>query len=404
MIIRARAVVTMNGEPIANGAIVIQGNRITDVGPWPEVRARHAGEAVDLGEQALLPGLINAHCHLDYTLLRGAIPPQPSFTSWIEAINARKAALAPADYVRSIKAGFAEAAAFGTTTIANLEAFPELIAEVGEVPVRTWWFAEMIDLRAPVVVAEVLSKLEKTVRGPGGVGLAPHAPFTASRKLYSETAALAATRNLPVTTHLAESAEEMAMFRDGSGRLFDFLKGIGRPMGDCDGATPFELLAKTGLFDTRWIVAHLNELAVDDLELLSRAPRFHIVHCPRSHAYFGHAPFAFRKLRALGFNICLGTDSLASNRDLSLFAEMRQLWKTEPALRAHELLEMVTVNAGAAFGQVGTLGQIRFGALADLIALPFGGAMEEVSDAIVSFAGQRPWLMVDGERIAHAHE
>ena len=397
MIIRARAVVTMDGKPIANGAIVIQGNRITDVGPWPEVRARHTGAAVDLGERALLPGLINAHCHLDYTLLRGAIPPQTSFTSWIEAINARKAALGPADYVRSIKAGFAEAAALGTTTIANLEAFPELVAQVGEAPVRTWWFAEMIDVRAPVAVAEVLGKLEKTVRGPGGVGLAPHAPFTASRKLYAETAALAARRNLPVTTHLAESAEEMAMFRDGSGRLFDFLKGIGRPMGDCGGATPFGLLMKSGLLETRWIVAHLNELAADDLELLARAPRFHIVHCPRSHAYFGHTPFAFRKLRALGFNICLGTDSLASNRDLSLFAEMRQLWKTEPSLRAHELLEMVTVNAGAALGQVGTLGQLRPGALADLMALPFAGAMEEVSDEIVSFAWQRPWLLVDGK-------
>ena len=82
---------------------------------------------------------------------------------------------------------------------------------------------------------------------------------------------------------------------------------------------------RDGVLNERWIVAHLNELTPEDFQLLERAPRFHIAHCPRSHAYFGHSPFAITKLRALGYNICLGTDSLASNDDLSLFAEMRKV-------------------------------------------------------------------------------
>src|SRR6266699_637161 len=98
MILRARVVVTMDGAPIENGAVAISGNRIIDVGKFPEVSARHSGqEIVDLGEQALLPGLINAHCHLDYTCLRGKIPSQKSFTEWIRRINAKKATLAPKD-------------------------------------------------------------------------------------------------------------------------------------------------------------------------------------------------------------------------------------------------------------------------------------------------------------------
>src|SRR6478672_2169074 len=90
MIIRARTVVTMDGAPIDNGAVAVSDDRITDVGKFDEIKSRTAGAIVDLGEQARFPGLINAHCHLDYTCLRGKIPPQKSFTDWIRAINAEK--------------------------------------------------------------------------------------------------------------------------------------------------------------------------------------------------------------------------------------------------------------------------------------------------------------------------
>ena len=148
MIIRARTVVTMDGPPIENGAVAVSGNRIVDVGRFDDIKTRNAGNTLDLGEQALLPGLINAHCHLDYTCLRGKIPPQKSFTDWIRAINAEKAKLSPKDYIASINEGFEEAKRFGTTTIANLTAFPELIAQI-QPPIRTCWFAELIDIRAP---------------------------------------------------------------------------------------------------------------------------------------------------------------------------------------------------------------------------------------------------------------
>src|SRR5207247_8125290 len=146
MIIRARAVVTMDGAPIENGAVAISGNRIIVVGKFPEVSARQSGqEIIDLGEQALLPGLINPRCHLDYTCLRGKIPPKKSFADWIRAINAEKAKLLPQDYVASINEGFAEAKRFGTTTIANLTAFPELMSQI-QALIRTWWFVELFDV------------------------------------------------------------------------------------------------------------------------------------------------------------------------------------------------------------------------------------------------------------------
>src|ERR1700731_4769343 len=127
MIIRACSIVTMDGPPVENGAVAISADRIAEVGKFPEISARHSGqEIVDLGEQALLPGLINAHCHLDCTCVRGKIPKQRSFAEWIRATNAEKAKLSSKDYVMSINEGFTEARRFGTTTIANPTAFPDL--------------------------------------------------------------------------------------------------------------------------------------------------------------------------------------------------------------------------------------------------------------------------------------
>src|SRR5262249_18184848 len=138
MIIRGRTVVTMDGEPIDNGAVAVSGNRIVEVGRFDDIKTRNGGNIVDLGEQALLPGLINAHCHLDYTCLRGKISRQKSFSDWIRAINAKKSDLSPEDFLASINDGFEEAKGFGTTTIANLTAFPELISRV-QPPIRTYW-------------------------------------------------------------------------------------------------------------------------------------------------------------------------------------------------------------------------------------------------------------------------
>jgi cytosine/adenosine deaminase-related metal-dependent hydrolase len=401
MIIRASIVVPMEDEPIENGAVAVEGNRIVSVGRCDEIKANHGADVLDLGEQILLPGLINGHCHLDYTMLRGKIPPQKSFNDWIWAINAHKKDLKEEDYLSAITAGFAEAKNFGTTTIVNLEAFPELLPRLRRPQLRTWWCAEMIDIRRPVSVPEVSENLrgwfESHPDWLGGIGLCPHAPFTASVQLYAEAGATARLHDWLLTTHLAESREEMQMFRDANGPLFEFLRSIGRSMDDCGDETPLSFLLRRQLIDQRWIIAHLNELTESDFELLARAEKFHVAHCPRSHTFLGHSPFALRKLRALGFNICLGTDSLASNSSLSLFSEMRELLRKEPWLSTREVLEMATINGARAIGRGGSLGKIRPGFTADLIAIPYAQSGEPVFDSLVAFEGIVPWIMVDGE-------
>jgi cytosine/adenosine deaminase-related metal-dependent hydrolase len=416
MIIRARIVVTMHGAPIENGAVAMSGNRIVGVGRFDDIKTRDAGNTVDLGEQALLPGLINAHCHLDYTCLRGKIAPQKSFTDWIRAINAAKSELSSKDYVASINDGFEEAKRFGTTAIANLTSFPELIPQVQPL-IRTCWFAELIDIRAPERTNELVDAAIKSlrrarpsltaVRGPGATwGLAPHALFTASKDLFRRCEEVAQNANVLLTTHLAESREEMEMFRDSSGPLYEFMKSIGRPMDDCGNETPLGLFVgapgprtagKLVRALPQWIVAHLNELTERDFELLGKSnSKFHVVYCPRSHNYFGHSPFAFDRLRSLGFNICLGTDSLASNQSLSLFDEMRAFQTNFPRVSPEEIFRMVTVNPARALRYENALGQIRSDLGADLIAVPCSGSTD-IFEQIIAFDAPVSWSMVNGK-------
>src|SRR5947209_14242011 len=195
MIVRARTVVTMDGPPIENGAIAVCGNQIVDVGNFDKIKACHTGEVIDLGEQALLPGLINAHCHLDYTCLRGKIPPPKSFADWIRAINTEKPKLSKQDYLASINQGFSEAKRFGTTTIGNLTAFPELTAKINE-PIRTWWFAELIDVREPNRAKDVVDLSVESLKSKDTWGLAPHALFTASANLYRHCQEIARRGNV----------------------------------------------------------------------------------------------------------------------------------------------------------------------------------------------------------------
>ena len=398
MIIRSRTVITLDGAPIENGAVAIAGNRIVDVGRSGDVRSRNTGDTLDLGEQLLLPGLINAHCHLDYTCLRGKIPAQKSFTDWIRGINANKSELSPKDYLVSINDGFAEAKRFGTTTIANLTAFPELISEI-QPPIRTWWFPELIDVRAPERAIELVDSAVEALNQIRSWGLAPHALFTASRNLFRHCEDMRRNDKVLLTTHLAESREEMQMFRDATGPLYEFIKSIGRPMDDCGNKTPLELFLSATLNRSlsQWIVTHLNELIESDFGLLERADaKFHIAHCPRSHDYFGHTPFAFERLRSLGFNICLGTDSLASNESLSLFDEMRAFQKHFPSVSAEEIVQMATVNPARTFRQENAVGRIRPGFQADFIGVPCSGS-RDVFDQIVAFDRPVAWMMIDGK-------
>jgi cytosine/adenosine deaminase-related metal-dependent hydrolase len=400
MILRARTLVTMTGPPIDNGAVAVKGNRIRAAGTFPEVAALFSGSVVDVGEQVLMPGLVNAHCHLDYTMLRRAIQPPRGFTAWVQRLNAIKRSLQDDDYIEAIRAGFAELLKWGTTTVLNIESFPELMSRLPPPPIRTWWFYEMIDVRKRITTEDLMDGVgiffRKHADWLGGFGLSPHSPYTASAALYELASTCARQDNMPVTTHIAESAEEAAMFRRGSGPLYDFMRSLGRDMSDCGHGSPLSLLLGQELIGPEWIVAHMNELDESDFALLEKTP-LHVVHCPASHRYFGHQAFPMDRLRAVGINVSLGTDSLASTDSLSLFDEMRNVCDTHPSISPLQALEMATINPARALGRPRDLGCMVPKARADLIALPITPGGDSVFEEIVAYRRPVDWVMVNGQ-------
>jgi cytosine/adenosine deaminase-related metal-dependent hydrolase len=257
-------------------------------------------------------------------------------------------------------------------------------------------------VRSPHQTNELVVSAIESLKPAQNYGLAPHAPFTASQNLYQRCEE--AGEGILLTTHLAESSEEMEMFRHASGRLYEFMKSIGRSMDDCGKKTPLEHFlsrdSSTSLRparnDNSWVIAHLNELTESDFGLLEKMKtKFHIVHSSRSHRYFNHSRFRSERLRKLGFNICLGTDSLASNESLSLFAEMREFQRNEPQNSPEKIFEMVTVNPASALHQQNSLGRIRPGLRADLITIPYRDRRDLFGE-IVAFEGEVDWIMVNG--------
>ena len=370
MRLRAQWVLPVGAPPIANGVVEIAGDTIVSVGQSP-------GPSRDLGAVVLLPGLINAHCHLDYTHM--PVPYRASFADWIRDIVALKALQTPADYRAGIQAGMQLALQAGTTTVVNIECFPELIAQLPTSPLGVRWCPELIDLARRVELPA------------DGLGLAPHAPYTASAVLYRRCA----RSGRFITTHVAESLEEDEMFRQGRGRLYDAFRERGRDMSDCGHVGPVELLHNYGVLGRHCLAAHANCLTADDVRLLATTGTS-VVHCPKTHRYFQRPPAPVPALLAARVNVCLGTDSLASNDTLDMRAEMRELARAFPALLPAQLVAMATTNAASALNQSARLGKIAPGAVADLIAVPVNGHAEP--NAAVVF-GEKPvtFMMIKGK-------
>jgi len=262
----------------------------------------------------------------------------------------------------------------------------------------------LIDIRSRIpseaLLQGALSFFEKHEGWLGGFGLNPHAPYTASPELFRLCIECAERFDMPLTTHIAESADEEAMFRHGEGEMFALMGGLGRRMDDCGGRSSFSNAVANGLIGPGWLLAHANELDEADCALIAATPGdWHVVHCPRSHAFFQHRPFPWQRLEEAGVCISLGTDSLASNDSLSLFAELQAAQKSTSRLTSETLLKTVTTYPARALRKSGELGELVPGAHADMIALPFAGATSEVYDAIIAHRSPIEWMMLDGKII-----
>jgi len=407
-LLRSRIVLPINRRPIENGAVAIAGERILAVGRWPELRARFSGPETDLGESLLLPGLINAHCHLDYTHMAGLFPPPKRFTDWIKLITTEKALWSFSDFAASWIDGAKMLVRTGTTTVADVESVPELLPDLwATTPLRVISQLEMTGVRSrrkpALILRDTLAQVDALPVGRSRASLSPHAPYSTSPHLLSASAAAARTRRYRIATHVAESATEFEMFQQGRGELHEWLARNQRDMRDCDGRSPVQHLARCHALGPYLLAIHVNYLAAGDAELLARK-RVSVVHCPRSHDYFRHADFPRRALAKAGVNLCLGTDSLATIRkypkrdlELSLFCEMRTFAQKHPGVSPRQIVRMATTNPAWALGLSGKAGEFQRGAFADLIALPYTGKPAEIYTGVIQHAGAVTASMIAGQ-------
>ena len=412
MILRARVVLPVLQPPIENGGVTISRNRIRAVGVWNDLFRRPSPatgrEVVDLGDVILLPGFVNAHCHLDYTDMAGLLPPPKTFTDWIHLMLSAKAQWGYAEYARSWLNGARMLLQTGTTTVGDIETVPDLLPEVwGATPLRVFSFLEMTGIRARreprAVLREAVEKIESLAHPRCRAALSPHAPYSTLPELLRLSAREARKKKLPLTTHVAESAQEFEMFARARGAMYAWLKRNERDMSDCGLGSPVEHLARNGMLGKNLLAVHANYLGPRDAALLA-GRQVSVVHCPRSHFYFMHRPFPLAKLLKAGVNVCLGTDSLATvyktrreKPELSLIEEMRVFAAAHPGISPKQILQMATINGARALALAGRIGTLSNGAGADIIAIPFAGNTADAFEAVLNFSGHVPASMIDGQ-------
>ncbi len=407
MIIRARTILPISRPTIENGAIQIAGNRIASCGRWCDLKSLE-GRVFDLGDAIVFPGLINAHCHLDYTDMAGMISAPKSFSDWIKAMLALKSQWSYSEYAQSWINGAKMLVRTGTTTVADIEAVPELLPDVwSATPLRVCSLLELTGIKsrrsAMEIVSEATRQIDSLDHARNFAGLSPHALYSTSPELLKRSAEIAEEKKWLVSTHVAESREEMEMFEHGRGPLFSWLK-TQRDMSDI-GASPVELLEKAGMLSRAFAAVHANYVSKRDAALLAKR-RSSVVHCPRSHEYFGHGNFPRKLLTDAGVNIALGTDSLASIRkqprrpiELNMFSEMQQFAKNDPGVSASKILEMATINGAQTLNLPGQVGEFVTGSHADLVAIPFDGAADPY-ESVVHYSKAISASMIDGVWVA----
>ena len=361
----ARWILPVAGPPLERGTITVRGDRIAAVEPHG---SRTPDE--DLGEATMIPGLVNAHTHLDLTGAAGLTVPVPggAFPEWLRRVIAFRRTRSPGQVEADIRAGLAESLRHGVTLLGDISAGGASRPVLKDAAIRSVVFWESIGTTLERFEAALHSAILGMSAQPNTPtcrwGRSPHAPYSVHKCGYGLAAQLPGI----AAVHLAESAAEMELLAHRTGPFVPFLQSLG--VWEPDG-----LIRDPGEFlrthpEQKLLVVHGNYLPGDTPLTANQS----LAICPRTHAAFGHPPHPFREFRARGVNVCIGTDSLASNPDLDVLAEVRELHRRHPDVPAETLLEMATINGARALGSDGECGTLEPGKSADFVVLPGAGA------------------------------
>jgi len=381
--------------PIQRGWVLTRGHAILELGE----RNPPVGYPVeDLGDVAILPGLVNAHTHLEFSGLPEPLGrPGIRLHEWIGLVLAARNKRRR-DPGKVIAAGLAESHAAGVRLVGEIATTPWAGLR-SRVSTETVAFAEVLGLspeRATEKLAAAAAHLAKASVAPHVNGaISPHAPYSTSLDTVRRSVQLARKHKVAVAMHLAESAEERELLERGTGPFADTLREMGLfrdeqfPVGDDATLQFLELLSQAPAA----LVVHGNDLRRRELEFVEQQRTLTVVYCPRTHAFFGHPPHPFNDLLRRGASVALGTDSRASNPDLSVWNEVRWLLEHRPDVKWQDVLAMATIHGANAL-QRSDLGRIEPGTISGLVAVP-GAA--STADGLVEewIAGGSPRFLTE---------
>ncbi|MCL6472355.1 MAG: amidohydrolase family protein [Firmicutes bacterium] len=388
MIYTANTVLPISSLPIKRGAILVRNGFITAVGDIDSLLDdNQEEEVIDFGSAIIMPGLVNLHGHLECSSFDFLARPTP-FSEWLGGIIEAGRSMTRDGWLTAARKGVQKYLESGITCTADITRTGlglQAVAEVG-LPSVIYIEAVGIDERnlkdAVVDLFEKIKSSESIIEADNfQLGLSPHSPYTLSRSALQVCAGIARDYDLPITVHLAETQPEVELIRDGTGSLASAISKrleleIIRDGGS--GVTPAQFLADSGLVNESLIAAHGVWLSDDDIELLGSSG-VAVAVCPTSNELLGSGEAPIHKFVEHGLRFGIGTDSLASNPDLDLFAEARKVFAIyekqtgggagQPGLCAEQLVKMITLEAAAILGLDDRLGSIEPGKRADFIAI-----------------------------------
>jgi cytosine/adenosine deaminase-related metal-dependent hydrolase len=418
MILRAKFLMVDPETLIENGAVRVEGNKITQSGKFPLTSKPSSNGILNLGDAMIIPGLVNPHTHLEGPATYGGTPPSgekhllppQSFTDWAEKVISMRLRMNSEDYKKSTLNGYDILTQNGVTMAGDHTHMAHTWSTHKTAKIRRVVFEEIVDLN-PLTAAQSFTGLAKRIKKITDndlvrIGVAPHAPYSVSAELYKSLFNLAQKKKMPFSTHLSELKDENELMTKGTGKIRAYLKKIGRDnhYWRHPGTTSVQYMAKLGVLKAPAFFVHCNYLSNRDINLIAKAG-VNVVFCPNSHNYFGHRNHPFRKLLKKKVTIALGTDGLGSNADLSILSEMKYIQDNYSGMNTSQLFRMGITNGLKTLGADKKLGELKPGFLADLTVFPLRRNItppERVRQNLIETAPKAILTMVNGRIIYRA--
>lgn len=386
-------ILPISEPPIRDGWLAVDRGRVVAIGAAGRRVLSDGAQVVGLGDVAVLPGLVNAHTHLELSYLHDEVPPASQFVTWVRGVmNARRQHPDPSgrEILDAVDRALTEAVACGTAIVGDISNTLVTFGPLTRSSLAAVVFHELIGFDTPDpagMVAKACSDLEALVPTERvRASLAAHAPYSVA-PLVLRAIRQAVDRDLfaPCSIHVSESAEEVEFIRGGGGPWRAVLEEIGswNPAWIPPGGSPVQFLDDSGFLDARVLAVHGVQMTTADLDrLVARGTT--LVTCPRSNGHTGAGAPPIEDFYNYGVKVAVGTDSLASSPDLNVFAELATMRALAPTVSAGALLDSATRQGARALGFDADYGTIEPGKSGRLLAVSVPPDTGDVEEYLVS--------------------